>query len=175
MIMCILETYQTLIVGTLGFVGVIVSLLANAYLQRKQYDREKLHKANSLRVALKTELRSNLESFESRIEQFEERNKVYTDALVQNRSNDSIYKELLTHIGLLTEQEVEKITAAYAFLTEIPYRIRILVGTDGIGGFNDEFIRIPKEHHEAVTGIHQVAIPIVTAAIEEIDKHLKSA
>ena len=170
-----LQAYQTLIVGTLGFIGVILTMLANAYMQRKQYERKILHEANSLRVALKTELNANRQSFKGRIEQFEERDEIYTDALIQNRSDDKIYTELLGLIGLLTEQEIEKVTEAYGLLAEIPYRIRIIVGTDGIGGFNDEFIRVKKEHHETVTKIHQVAIPVISQAIDTIDAHLKSA
>ena len=170
-----LQTYQTLIVGTLGFLGVIITMLANAYLQRKQYERKIQHETNSLRVALKTELKANRQSFEGRIEQFQESDEYYTDALVQNRSDDKIYNRLLDNIGLLTEKEIEKVSEAYAFLAEVPYRIRIIVGTDAIGGFNDEFIRISKEHHETVNQIHQVALPIVSDAIDTIDERLKSA
>jgi hypothetical protein len=163
-----------LIVGTLGFVGVIITMLANAYMQRKQHERKIQHEANSLRVALKTELSANRQSFEGRIKRFEEPEEIYTDAIVQNRSNDKIYNELLSNIGLLTEQEVEMVTEAYALLAEIPYRIRIIVGTDGTGGYSDEFIRIPKEHHETVTKMHQMAVPIISQAIDAINGRLRS-
>ena len=166
-----LQTYQTLIVGLLGFSGVIITMLANAKMQRMQYERKILHEAKSLRVALKSELNANRQSFEGRIKQFEEPIE-FGDALIQNRSNDKIYNELLSNIGLLTEQEIEKVTEAYALLSEIPYRIRIIVGTERIGGFNDEFINIPKGHHETVTKMHKMVVPIISQAI---DGHLKSA
>jgi hypothetical protein len=169
-----LQTYQTLIVGALGFIGVIITMLANAKMQRQQYDIKMLHETNSLRVAIKTELNSNRQSFEERIAQFEEPVE-FGNALVQNRSNDKIYNELLSNIGLLTEHEIEKITQAYDLLAEIPYRIRIIVSTGEIGGFNDDFISIPKSHHETVTKMHKIAVPIISQAIEAIDAHLKPA
>lgn len=169
-----LQAYQTLIVGLLGFTGVIVTMLWNANLQRKQYERKILHEANSLRVALKSELNAIRLSFEERIKQFEEPVE-FEDALIQNGSNDKIYNKLLNNIGLLTEQEIEKVTEAYALVAEIPYRIRIIVGTERIGGFNDEFIRIQKDHHETVTKMHKMAIPIISQAVDVIDGHLKTA
>jgi len=169
-----LQTYQTLIVGALGFIGVIITMLANAKMQRKQDERKILHEANSLRVALKTELNANRQSFEERIKQFEEPIE-FGDAFVQNRSDDKIFNELLSNIGLLTEQEIEKVTQAYALLAEIPYRIRIIVSTGEIGGFNDDFISIPKSHHETVTKMHKMTVPIISQAIDAIDAHLKSA
>ncbi|MGD2118239.1 MAG: hypothetical protein PVG66_07765 [Chromatiales bacterium] len=167
-----LQTYQTLIVGALGFIGVIITMLANAKMQRQQYERKILHEANSLRIALKTELNGNRRSFEGRIKQFEEPVE-FGNALIQNRSNDKIYNELLSSIGLLTEYEVEQVTQAYDFLAEIPYRIRVIVSTGEIGGFNDDFISIPKSHQKTVKKIHEVAVPIISKAIEAIDVHLK--
>jgi hypothetical protein len=149
-------------------------MLANAKLQRMQYERKLLHEANSLRAALKSELNANLQAFEGRIEQFNEPTE-YDDALIQNRFDDKIFNELLSEIGLLTEQEIEKIIGAYGLLCEVPYRLRILVGTDKIGGFNDEFIRVTKNHQNLVTDMHKVAIPIIKQAIDTINVHLKPA
>ena len=169
-----LQTYQTLIVGRLGFSGVIITMLANAKLQRRRYDRKLQYEANSLRAAIKSELSANRQAFEQRFAQFNEPTE-YEDALIQNKSNEKIYSELLSNIGLLTEQEIEKVIEAYALLAEIPYRVRILVGTDGVGGYKDEFIRVPKGHQEIVAEMHKMTIPVLSQAIDVIDAHLKSA
>lgn len=144
-------------------------------MQRQQYAIKQRHEANSLRVALKMELLANRDSFERRVEQFEGPVE-FGVALVQNRSNDKIYNELLSSIGLLTEQEVEKVTQAYSLLDEIPYRIKIVVstGTEPVR-FNEDFITIPKGHQDTVLQMHKMAIPTITQAIDEINAHLKSA
>lgn len=170
----ILKTYQTLIVGVLGFTGVIVTLRENSKLQRRQLSSKLKHDADSLRTALKSELNANRRAFETRLEQFNEPVE-YEDALLQNRTNDTIYKELLKDIGKLSEHEIEKIIEAYSILSEVPYRIRILVGTDRVGGFNNEFIRVPNSHQEIVAGLHKQVVPIIDEAISAINANLKSA
>jgi hypothetical protein len=47
-----IETYQTLIVGFVGFGGVIIAMLGNARLQRKQDERRERREARALRTAL---------------------------------------------------------------------------------------------------------------------------
>jgi hypothetical protein len=52
-----IETYQTLIVGFVGFGGVIIAMLGNARLQRKQDERRERREARALRTALIEELK----------------------------------------------------------------------------------------------------------------------
>ncbi len=86
-----------------------------------------------------SELVANKKSYENRIQQLDEPSE-FSHALVPNNTVDYVYKTLLDKIGLLSEDEVENILKAYLLIADLPYRIRILVGTDSIGGFNDEHI-----------------------------------
>lgn len=95
--------------------------------------------------------------------------------MIPNNSTDNIYKELLSKIGLLSEKEVEKIINAYALLSELPYRIRILVGTDNIGGFSNEFIRVRIDKADVVSKIHENIIPVLMETTDEIENQLKNA
>jgi hypothetical protein len=149
-------------------------MLANATLQRNQLKRTLLHETNSLRTALKSELNANISAYKLRIKQFNEPSE-YKNALVPNNPTDNIYKELLNKIGLLSEMEVEKTIKAYALLSELPYRIRILVGTDNIGGFNNEFIRVDSDKFEIVLKIHESILPTLIEATDEIEHQLKNA
>ena len=48
------KTYQTLIVGFLGFLGVMTTLWWNARLQRKQEERRERREASALRMLATT-------------------------------------------------------------------------------------------------------------------------
>lgn len=173
-IFCVLQPFQTLFVGVLGFAGVIITMLVNAKMQRSQHDRVLLHESNSLRVAIKSELLANKQAYEFRVEQFNEPSEG-SDALIHNKLTDNIYKELLPKIGLLTEEEIEKVLNAYALMSELPYRVRILVGTDCVSGYKNEFIRIKEERQEIVLKMHENILPIIIQAISTVESHLKIA
>jgi hypothetical protein len=84
---------------------------------------------------------------------------------------DNIYSELLPNIGLLSEDEVEKIIDIYALLSEVPYRVRILVGTDNVQGFNNEFMRINEENIDTVNTLHVQILPKIVSAIDALGSH----
>lgn len=171
---CYIKAYPTIFVGLLGFSGVITTMIFNAKMQRNLHDRALRHQTNSLRVAIKSELNSNKQSYEYRIEQFNEPSK-FSDALFPSKIENEIYKQLISNIGLLTDEEVEKIINAYALISEIPYRVRILVGTDSIGGHNDEFIRLKGDQKKVVSKIHENILPDIVEAIDTIEKYRKNA
>ncbi len=170
-VLCIFETYQTFFTGLLGFTGVIVTMVVNAKHQTKLQSRQMEHEVRSLRVALKSELASNKNSYENRIQQLNEPCE-YDHALIPNNTVDHVYKTLLDKIGLLSEDEVENILKAYLLIADLPYRIRILVGTDSIGGFKDEFIRLNKDQQPIVSGIHKSFLPDINKAIDSIEQQL---
>ncbi|MCU7813171.1 MAG: hypothetical protein KZQ77_18355, partial [Candidatus Thiodiazotropha sp. (ex Notomyrtea botanica)] len=138
------------------------------------HERELQHEANSIRVAIKSELDSNKNAYELRITQFNEPTD-YTNALIQTKLIDNIYKELIPKIGLLSQEEVEIIIDTYSLLSEVPYRIRILVGTDNVGGFNNEFMRVSEDRIDTVKILHIKVLPKIESAINALDKHHVSA
>ncbi len=50
--------YQTVVVGVVGFLGVIISIIANGYFSRAQDDRKERREADALKIALIEELNS---------------------------------------------------------------------------------------------------------------------
>jgi hypothetical protein len=65
-----LEEYQTPTVGALGFAGVILALLTNARLNRKQHTRQVEHERTTLKAALSAELSIIRDSYDDRIKMF---------------------------------------------------------------------------------------------------------
>lgn len=166
-----LQTYQILITGLLGFTGVIITMLWNAKAQRDQFERNIKHETNSLRAAIKSELKANKQAYELRIKQFNETSE-YSDALVPSKLINAIYRELVNKIGLLTDEEIEAIIEVYALMAELPYSMRILVGTDNVGGFNNEFIRVTKDKQDLVKKMHEKDLPAINKAMSTIGKYL---
>jgi len=55
-VITLIKEYQTLIVGGLGFVGVIATLLTNARLTRRQYARQIERESSNVKAALRSKL-----------------------------------------------------------------------------------------------------------------------
>jgi len=170
-LLCIFETYQTFFTGLVGFAGVIITMVLNAKHQIKLQNRQTQHDARALRVALKSELVANKSIYENRIQQLNEPSD-FRHTLIPSNVVDGVFKMLKDKIGLLSEEELEVIFKAYLLIAELPYRIRILIGTDNVGGLNDEFLRVDQERREAVTSIHKSFLPDIDNAISIIDEHL---
>src|SRR5262245_21649983 len=114
----IIVTYQTLIVGCLGFAGVIVTMLWNARLQRQQEERRERRDANALRTALIEELKQQREALRVTAESLAD------DALKQHPEDewhstvplerfDAVFRGSLERLGLLERPEVSAVFEAY--------------------------------------------------------------
>ena len=96
---CLLEKYQTLFVGLIGFAGVIATLFQNARLNRKQHERDLLHERTTLRQAMISELRILEDTFDDRSKT--KAGGEYQDWLVPARVSDSVYQAFLPRIGII--------------------------------------------------------------------------
>lgn len=164
----LLAKYQTFLVGLLGFTGVIITMVVNAKTQRDLQARQRQHEAQSVRTALRVELKANVEMYEHRIKDFS-RSDGDRDAILPSTVVNRVYQTLLPEIGLLSVEEVELVHRAYLLLEEMPYRLRLLVGTDGVGGLNDEFIRIDTSRQQVAGEIHNALLPSVRKALSALE------
>ena len=166
----LLAKYQTFVVGLLGFTGVIITMVVNAKTQRGLQSRQREHDAQSVRAALLVELKANAEMYESRIKDFSASDGGH-DALIQSMVVNRIYQTLLPKIGMLSVKEVELVHRAYLLLEEMPYRLRLLVGTDRVGGLNNEFIRIDASRQTGAGEIHKALLPSIRNAVGALEKN----
>lgn len=169
---CIFEKYQTFFTGLLGFSGVIITMIINARHQVAMHDRKLNHDAQTLRVALRAELDSNKKSFENRIQQLDEPTD-FGRTLMPNNPTNQIYSSRISELGLLSQEETEKIIKAYLLISDLPYRIRILVGTDNVIGINNEIIQLAEKEKSIVSDMHKSFLPDIERAIKLIDKNIK--
>jgi hypothetical protein len=171
--MDIFESYQTFFTGLLGFTGVIITMVVNARHQSNLRLEERRNEINALRVVLWAELDANRLAFENRIQQLEEPSD-FSYALVPNQPIDQLYQKNNGHLGLLTEEEIRKVVKAYLLLSDLFYRLRILVGTDNLIGINSEIIRLDKSQREIAIDMHKSFLPDIVAAIKAIDQNYGS-
>jgi hypothetical protein len=69
---CFVRQFQTLIVGGVGFLGVMATLAFNGWLACRQHDRAVTHEQSTVRVALRAELEAIAEAYRDRIQSLEE-------------------------------------------------------------------------------------------------------
>jgi hypothetical protein len=166
----LLERFQTSLVGMLGFTGVIITMIANAKIQRNLQSSQRLHEVRSLRTALLVELRENVRMFEDRISSLSTEDKTY-HALMPSKVTNSFFQSSHSNVGLLSADEVESVLRAYLLLEEMPYRLRLLVGTNNVGGYNDEFIRIDADRQHDVKKIHEALLPSIQEAVAALERN----
>jgi len=105
-----IRQYQALVVGGVGFGGVILTLITNARLSRLQHLRQIQHEAPVLRAALKAELDLIRNAFQDRIDSI-------SDAecgpgqtmLIPLNSMSDVYTSMIGRIGLLSPAETRAV------------------------------------------------------------------
>lgn len=125
-VLWLVEEFQTLIVGVVGFVGVICTLLVNARLARKQHERQVSHQRATLRTALCAELEQIKGLFVDACGTAKSAGEENNSAYIPDQIRVQVFKDLGHQVGLLTTREVAAVIKAYALIEELPQRIRIL-------------------------------------------------
>lgn len=125
---CFIKQYQTLIVGGLGFLGVMATIAMNAGLARRQHDRQIHHDARVLRTALRAELEIIRDAFRDRIAMIDEaQSKQQNKGLfVPLNTMTDVYMKVIDRIGLLSVPEVGAVLRAYILIRQMPERLRVL-------------------------------------------------
>jgi hypothetical protein len=88
-----------------------------------------------------------------------------------SRVTSSIFQSSLSDVGLLSTDEVESVLRAYLLLEEMPYRLRLLVGTNNVGGYNDEFIRIDADRQHDAKKILEALLPRLKEAVAALERN----
>ena len=120
-----IEKYDTLIVGGFGFLGVIWTLKSNARLAREQHKWEIRQQRKAVRVALLQELRINKDAVARGADHQADAEKPM-DVLVPTDVIDFTYRSFIDRIGLLTEAEIYMVTHAYLVLKEAKSKLVLL-------------------------------------------------
>ncbi|MHB8474744.1 MAG: hypothetical protein ACYDBZ_00460 [Steroidobacteraceae bacterium] len=125
---CFLTQYQTIIVGLLGFGGVILTLRTNARLNREQHTKQVEHERTALKAALSAELSIIRDTFRDRIEMIGSPAESQGMWVPVDTMTD-VYGRILDKIGLLSREQVDLVLRAYLLIRAVPERLRLMEGS----------------------------------------------
>ena len=101
-----MKDYQTLFVGVVGFAGVIITLLVNAWQARKQRRDERTHECETMRTALIEELAINRGGLQRNAAILNDGSGT-SDVSVPTDPMNDVYEAFTHRIGLLSKEEVK--------------------------------------------------------------------
>jgi hypothetical protein len=103
-----IRTYQTFVVGLLGFAGVITTLIVNAALQRVQERRKEHREVLALRTALLEELKLEKASLERTVVSLDEtiNENTQTAFYLNLHRFDRVFYASIERLGLLPSHQI---------------------------------------------------------------------
>ena len=161
------QEFQSLIVGTLGFAGVIITLVLNALYAREQRREERSHECQTLRVALIEELSINRMSLARNVEEIKNVPDGRGGFDVPTNPMDDAYRAFTHRIGLLTRAEVSKVMFAYLTLRQHNANL-FLVG--GPHPTSNRHVRVPVQRGPDLLGSLEGSIGPVDEAIGVLER-----
>jgi hypothetical protein len=160
--------YQTLVVGVVGFTGVILSLWYNAKIAQDRRDDERRHERKALRAALIAELQINRYSLEENIRGYKDwRSEKKPGGFVPTDRMDGAYQSFLPRIGLLSEDEVGKVMNAY--LTLQTYNANLFMLGEPVQA-STRLIQVPSTHTGMLVAMQEGVLKPIDEAIKALEK-----
>lgn len=164
------KDFQSIIVGLIGFSGVIYTLRMNAQLSRKQHERTVKQEREVLRTALRAELELIRKSFSNNASSIEEDEE--SDAFYPSESHTIIYQNFVGKLGLLSPKEVSAVIEAYTLTHEAPTRLRLLSSEHEPSYDKPGYIFIKSNHCKTASGVYKSFLPAIEEAIQKLgDAH----
>ena len=158
------KDFQTLIVGVLGFAGIIFTLRMNSRLLREQHERSIKHDREVLKIALCAELELIRRKFSDNATS----NAEESDAFFPVETHTNIYKNFIAKLGLLSAEEVSAVIEAYTLIEEVPTRLRLLSSGHDSSFDKPGYIFIKAPHSKTATGIYKSFLPSIKTAIKKL-------
>jgi hypothetical protein len=187
---------DTLIVGFVGFLGVMVTLWWNARQQRQLEERRECREAMGLRKALIEELKQQRAALREtadslaaqatsiRAGAFRVREARAADSAVSIRQGtvipveryDGVFRVSLDKVGLLERPEVRAVLEAYLPLPRLTWRLRMLElaeRTQEEGPFEiaEDHVSLSPRNYATAGKMHDQLVPAIDAAIAELERN----
>ncbi len=166
----LLKDFQTLIVGVIGFGGVVLTLLANSWMSRRKQTQLIEHETCSLRTALIAELEQIEKSFKAKAIPVKEEEQP-SGAFHPKETQLPIYENFVGKFGLLTKEEVSVVIKAYNLVNEAPTRIQLLSVNQHPSFEKPGYSFVGPEHEESASGIYANFVKEISNAIATLKSH----
>ena len=160
--------YQNLIVGSIGFAGVIFTLWFNSKEARKQRRDERQHERQTLRAALTEELKINRHSLKENTDSLKQRPpEKGGGAFMPTDPMDDAYRSFVPKIGLLSQAEVSKVMGAYLSLRTYNAKL-FLVGVPV--HTSPRHVQVPAKNFPLLARMQEGLIGPIDQAIEVLER-----
>jgi hypothetical protein len=150
--------------SALGFIGVIITLLTNAALNRKQHTRQIDHERTALKAALSAELSIIRDSFDERIKMLCEAQEG-RGMLVPLDTMTGVYNKVIEKLGLLSGDQGQSGVEAYLLVQAMPDRLRFFQDDTEIDPERNGYLRIASKHVGNVREMHENFLADINDAI----------
>lgn len=160
--------FQTLIVGLLGFSGVIYTLHINSRLSREQHERNITHEREIMITALRAELKLIQKAFVDSSKPLEDGSEK-DDAFFPENIYTEAYQAFVGRLGLLSLEQASAVIEAYVSAKEVPTRLRLLSSKHDPSFDKPGYIFIKAEHCGTAIGIYKAMVPAVKEALRKLE------
>lgn len=170
MLNCLYEVakdFQTIIVGVIGFSGVILTLRTNSRLSREHHERSVNHEREVLKKALSGELEIIRRCFSDAATSFEDDN-MECGAFFPEKTHTKVYQNFVGKLGLLSVEEVSAVIKAYTLIDEAPIRLRLLTTKHDSSFDKPGYIYLESPHSKNAVGIYKSFLPSIEAALQKL-------
>ena len=158
------KDFQTLIVGGVGFFGVIYTLRTNSRLSKEQHERNVKHEREVLKTALRAELELIRSVFaENSISRDED-----SDAFYPEKSYTEVYQNFVGKLGLLSAEEVSAVIEAYVLVNEAPIRLRLLSSGHDPSYDKPGYIFIKAPYVKLASCVYENFLPAIEKVLQKL-------
>jgi hypothetical protein len=171
------KDYQTLVVGAVGFLGVITTLSVNAWIARSVEKRKIAHDKRTLRTALVEEMKVQCEALKTAGDTLNQAkasgDEKQRHVLLPLHRFTDVFDKSIEKLGLLGPPEVAAVLDAYLHLKGLTSKIQLIAlrvppHERGIefGEAPEEFALIPLQDANVVAEMHLNELPSFNKAIQ---------
>ncbi len=159
----------TVVVGVLGFIGIIVTLIVNAWLVRRERQETLKQERTAMRTALVEELKILKLSLENGIEAIEkaEQDESTGRVIVPTDTISDVYNAFVPKIGMLTSQEVGKVILAYLTIQELSKNLILLPGATIL---DEHRVHVPRNSFAYLIEMQKSVLPKLDDAIKLLSR-----
>jgi len=155
------QQYQTSVVGVIGFAGVILTLIVNAWIARSNLRVGQADQLRTLKVALTEELKVIKTGYEEGERSFQNVPANMSCAVPTDRMN-RLFLTHLKEIGSLSPEVLEKVLGAYLSHDQARTQLTLLATPESR---NDTFLTIPANRCQTGADMYHNMIAPIDAAI----------
>lgn len=161
----LLLKFQTALVGLVGFAGVILTLVVNSRIARRQVQDQRRHDRLALQRALLAELESQRETITNNIADIEKRAGEEYEGMYHPRLLVPIFDASIPRLGLVDDAGLPAILHGFQVIRGFNRRLSFIAEPHG-----DTDFLVPENRVKTLAGMLKTTLPAVDKAIEALSK-----